>query len=566
MFLACFLETPQNVAAATSTLVAPSSVKALSSTYNSTDISWNAVTGARGYAVYRAVSSAGTYTYLSSTTALSFKNTGLITGKTYYYKVKSYKKIGTKTIYSNYSTMVSSKPALSAPTTVKASASSYSSILVKWNSVTGATGYSVYRANSNSGTYSFIKNITSTNFNNTGLNGGTTYYYKVKAYQAVSGSKQYGTFSSAKSAATPKMIKQSVNLNKTQDTLTIGASETLTATITPTSDGDDYINWISSDETVATVDDSGTVTAVGLGTVIITAANDDGSVTADCYITVEAKPVKNTDNTNNNNSNNSNTNNGNASNGGSSNSNTNNGSTNNGNTDNGSTNNGNTNSGSANNGSTDNGGSMPVVDNVQIKGIDVSKWQGNIDWTAVKNDGVQFAMLRASYGSSTVDPTFETNYQNAKANGIAVGAYHYSYATTLEKATTEVNFFLSELQGKQFEYPICIDIEDSSQRKVDQETLTQIALLYLDKLSAAGYYPIIYTSKTWFTSVLDDTQLTSYDHWLSQWSSSITYSGAVAIWQYTSNGTVSGINSRVDMNTSYIDYATKIKYLHLNGY
>ena len=156
-----------------------------------------------------------------------------------------------------------------------------------------------------------------------------------------------------------------------------------------------------------------------------------------------------------------------------------------------------------------------TVTNANIKGIDVSQWQGNINWSLVKSDGVKFAMIRSSYGNS-VDPMYETNYAAAKANGISVGAYHYSYAKTVTQATKEANFFISKLKGKQFDYPVTVDVEDPSQESIDKETLTNISLTYLNLLKQAGYYPMIYTSKYWFTSVLDDKMLTSYDHWVDR--------------------------------------------------
>ena len=85
-------------------------------------------------------------------------------------------------------------------------------------------------------------------------------------------------------------------------------------------------------------------------------------------------------------------------------------------------------------------------------------------------------------------------------------------------------------------------------------------------LKQAGYYPMVYASKYWFTSVIDDTALTSYDHWVAQYSNSMTYTGQAGMWQYTSSGTVNGINTSVDMDASFVDYASKIKSLHLNGF
>lgn len=209
----------------------------------------------------------------------------------------------------------------------------------------------------------------------------------------------------------------------------------------------------------------------------------------------------------------------------------------------------------------------------EIKGIDVSEYQKNINWKNVKADGVVFAIIRASYGDGTsrfqnngVDPMFETNYTLAKANGIKVGAYHYCYAATVQQAKTEADFFISRLKGKTFEYPVCLDLEDPSLDKLDKETLTDIAIVFLKELKDAGYYPMIYCSKTWFTTKLDDARLYLYPHWLEQYSPSITYTGSVGIWQYTSNGTVNGIIGKTDMDISFVDYETKIKLMNLNGF
>jgi GH25 family lysozyme M1 (1,4-beta-N-acetylmuramidase) len=176
-------------------------------------------------------------------------------------------------------------------------------------------------------------------------------------------------------------------------------------------------------------------------------------------------------------------------------------------------------------------------------------------------------MIRSSYGSSSVDPFFETNYKNAKANGVPIGVYHYSYATSVTKAATEVKFLISTLAGKQLEYPVCVDIEDSkSMGSLSKKTVTDIVLTYINALQAAGYYPVVYANKTWFTTHMDDSRLTGVDHWLAQYATKYTYTGAVCMWQYSSKGSVDGIVGNVDMDISYVDYAAKIKNLKLNGY
>jgi len=182
-----------------------SSVK--SAGYNSIKLKWGSVTGAKSYNIYRATSKSGTYSKIASTSSTSYKNTGLITGKTYYYKVKAVCVAGSTTTYSSYSSYKYAKPIPSTPsTTVKSS--SYKSIKISWGKVSGASGYRVYRATSKSGTYKLIKTTTSTSYTNSSLRTGKRYYYKVRAYKYVSGSRVYGKYSSIKSAK-PSLSKPS---------------------------------------------------------------------------------------------------------------------------------------------------------------------------------------------------------------------------------------------------------------------------------------------------------------------------------------------------------------------
>jgi uncharacterized repeat protein (TIGR02543 family) len=179
---------------------APTGVTATSSSYNSINISWTGVTGASGYAIYRATSSAGTYTLISTTPTTRYNNTGLKTNSTYYYKVKAYRLASNIKVYSGFSTTKSAKPRLNTPTSVKAVASSNTSIKISWSEVTGVNGYGVYRATSSSGTYTLISTTTATRYNNTGLKTKSTYYYRVRAYRLVSTVKVYSSYSTTKRA------------------------------------------------------------------------------------------------------------------------------------------------------------------------------------------------------------------------------------------------------------------------------------------------------------------------------------------------------------------------------
>jgi GH25 family lysozyme M1 (1,4-beta-N-acetylmuramidase) len=205
---------------------------------------------------------------------------------------------------------------------------------------------------------------------------------------------------------------------------------------------------------------------------------------------------------------------------------------------------------------------------MEFRGIDVSKWQGNIDWNRVKASGVDFAILRAGYGSvsSQKDPTFEDNYQNAKAAGIPVGAYHYSYAKDIAGAKREAQTFLEWIKGKQFEYPVVFDMEESATYNLGRNTVSEIIKTFCSIVEAAGYYVSVYTNKNWLDHVVSDEVKSKYDTWLAQWTSTPSYVGPYGMWQYTSSGTVDGISGRVDMDIAYKNYPEIIKRKQLNGW
>ena len=204
----------------------------------------------------------------------------------------------------------------------------------------------------------------------------------------------------------------------------------------------------------------------------------------------------------------------------------------------------------------------------EIKGIDVSKHQGKIDWTKVKAAGVQFAMLRAGYGryDQQKDERFEEYYAGATAVGIPVGAYHYSYAMNAEQAKQEAQTFLGWIDGKQFAYPVAFDIEDAKQSGLSTAVISDIIRAFCDTVKAAGYYVVVYANKSWLDTKIDADCKAKYDIWLAQWTSKPTFTGKYGMWQYTSAGTVDGIGGRVDMDMAYKDYPTLIQAGGYNGY
>lgn len=198
-------------------------------------------------------------------------------------------------------------------------------------------------------------------------------------------------------------------------------------------------------------------------------------------------------------------------------------------------------------------------------GIDLSCHNGSIDWTKVKAD---FVILRAGYGkeSSQKDNRFEEYYAGAKAHGIPVGAYWYSYAMRIEEAIQEAEVFISTIKGKQFEYPVFYDVEESKQFALGKEKLSAIIRAFLERVEAAGYFVGLYGSASSLKTHTADDIKRKYAIWLAHWCDSTNYSDAYGIWQHSCKGKVDGISGDVDLDKCYVDYPERIKAKGLNGF
>lgn len=204
------------------------------------------------------------------------------------------------------------------------------------------------------------------------------------------------------------------------------------------------------------------------------------------------------------------------------------------------------------------------VYDIPVKGIDVSAFQGDIDWNKVKADGISFAILRAGYGkvASQVDAKFFQNYRNAKAAGVPVGAYWYSYAKTVEEAKLEAAACINTLKGTQLEYPIYYDVEENSQYKLGKAQVSAIIKAFCTAMEAAGYWVGLYTNSAWYNSVIEDDIKTRYAIWIAHWGvSKPSISGQYGLWQYNvgKNNPIRGIVGDVDLDYSYIPYPTLVK-------
>ena len=203
-----------------------------------------------------------------------------------------------------------------------------------------------------------------------------------------------------------------------------------------------------------------------------------------------------------------------------------------------------------------------------MKGIDVSKHNGSINWNQVKADGVRFAILRAGYGrlASQKDVKFEEYYSGAKAVGIPIGCYWYSYATSVEEAKIEAQVCISVIKGKQFEFPIYFDLEEQKAFNTGKANCSAMVRAFCGELEKAGYWAGLYMSRSPFNSYMEEDIKTRYALWLAEYNSKLNYSGSVGMWQKSSTGRIAGISGNVDIDEGYIDYAEKVKSAGLNGF
>lgn len=194
-----------------------------------------------------------------------------------------------------------------------------------------------------------------------------------------------------------------------------------------------------------------------------------------------------------------------------------------------------------------------------LKGIDVSQWQGNIDWQKVKGAGVQFAMLRAGYGRNNLDTKFHRNAQGAAAAGIPVGLYWFSYALNVEIARKEAQYAVELAKKYKITWPIAYDLEYDTVSyavkngvTITKSLATQMAIAFCEEIKRLGYIPMVYTNLDYLNRYFDRSKL-PYDLWYAQYASTASVADK-EIWQYSSKGSVPGIAGNVDMNHGYKDY------------
>lgn len=203
-------------------------------------------------------------------------------------------------------------------------------------------------------------------------------------------------------------------------------------------------------------------------------------------------------------------------------------------------------------------------------GIDVSKWNQEIDWEAVKDAGVEFAIIRCGYrGASTgalvIDPRYKENIEGAISAGIPVGVYFFTQALDEIEAVEEASMVIRLIEDYDVDYPVFLDSESAGGRGradgLDSDERTRAHRAFLQTIEAAGYETGVYASRNWLNDRIDMTRLSDYRIWLAEYADAPTYDEHYYhMWQYTSKGTVDGISTNVDLNLCYMNIDTSINH------
>ena len=208
-----------------------------------------------------------------------------------------------------------------------------------------------------------------------------------------------------------------------------------------------------------------------------------------------------------------------------------------------------------------------------LKGIDVSKYQGQIDFNAVKRSGIDFVIINAGYGKSVFqkDPCFEQNYTRAKAAGLKVGAYWFSYALTPDEALQEARTFAEVIKEKQFDFPVFYDLESDPKSSyfpftTGKENCSEMVKAFCLEMEKLGYFVGLYISRSPLQTHITKEVAERFALWLAEYGDKLNYSGNYGIWQHSSTGRVVGIIGNVDLDRAVIDYSAIIKKGGFNGY
>ena len=471
--------------------------------YNTLQLNWNAVGDARTYEVYYSTSPNSGYKRATSTKKTTYKFSKAKCGETYYFKIRTYEKIGKVKYYSDYCAEVSGMTVLTGTPMVYVSKTKYNSVTIKWSKVPSTKKYEIYYSTSPDGPYTLLKSQGGTSYTHKKLTTGATYYYKVRPMRDYF----YGEFSNVTSARPVlgelKNLKVKTGTNQLKISWKSVSGASAYVLMRSDSQNGDYVEISRAKKTSYT--DKGLPAGTTYYYKVYAVAGVYQTNTLG-PVGEATKPPKQTVTT----------------------------------------------------------PSKPSVEKHMYYGVDVSSYQGKIDWEDVADDGIDFAMIRILTGKRTSNLTkdtyFEYNYQHAREEGIKVGVYRYTYATTKSGARQEATEIVDALNGRYLEYPVVLDLEDSMiLNQTTREKRTEIIQEYKKIVERAGYKFALYANKNWLDNYIEPEALEGVDIWLARWRSldqgpGYNGPGNLTMWQYTSTGRVNGISGNVDRNVSYKNY------------
>ena len=207
---------------------------------------------------------------------------------------------------------------------------------------------------------------------------------------------------------------------------------------------------------------------------------------------------------------------------------------------------------------------------MSIKGLDVSEFQGTIDWEQVKADGYQFAMLRAGYGFGTLDQQFKRNAAECNRIGLPIGVYWFCYALSPETARQEADGCINAVSAYRLDYPVCYDIEQATINyaaqngvTVTKDLATQFVRSFCTRVEELGYFAMYYSNRNFLNTYVSENLSEQYALWYAYYNSQKDCTRC-GMWKYTDQGRVPGIEGNVDLDTSFVDYASVIHKAGLN--
>ena len=470
--------------------------------YNTLQLSWNASGDARTYEVYYSTSPDSGYKRATSTKKTTYKFTKAKCGQTYYFKIRTYEKIGKVKYYSDYCAAVSGRTVLTGTPTVYVSKTKYNSVTIKWSKVPSTKKYEIYYSTSPDGEYTLLKSQGGTSYTHKKLTTGVTYYYKVRPTRDYF----YGEYSNVTSGRPVlgelKNLKVRTGTNQLKISWkSVSGAQSYVLMRSDRADGD-YVEISRAKKTSYTDKGLQAGTTYYYKVYAVAGIYQTNTLGPAGEATKPPKQVAQP--------------------------------------------------------------SKPSVEKNMYYGVDVSSYQGRIDWDEVADSGIDFAMIRILTGKRTSnldkDAYFEYNYQHARAAGIKVGVYRYTYAYTKSGARQEATEIVDALGGRYLEYPIVLDLEDSMVlNSTTREKRTEIIQEYKKIVERAGYKFALYANKTWLENYIEPEALEGVDIWLARWRSldqgpGYNGPGNLTMWQYTSSGSVNGISGNVDRNVSYKNY------------